>query len=138
MPTITNIDRTSAGTIRQLLNEALARVAEQHGLKITVGSGRFTDTDVSFEVNAAVIVDGVAQTPTRKLWQSSATSLGLKPEWIDRSVTYNGKKYRIDGLRGGAPKYNVRATDLATGQVVFLNSAVIVKNALRGCEPSSN
>ncbi len=125
---ITTIDRAAAEQIRRLVNEALTHVAAQHGLKLTAGRCKYTDSNAVFTLTASVVSqDGVAQTPERTSYTTNCELYGLKREWLDQRVVVNGTSYTVAGLKPSSFKYPVLLKSANTGTMFKFKPESLVK-----------
>ena len=74
------------------------------GISVEVGSCRFTDTEATFKVT---LVDADGASRKEKDWDEWAEALGLKKEWLGKTIILHGKPFKITGLRPNARKNNI-------------------------------
>lgn len=86
--------------IRESLNEALRSVSVAHGVKLDVGTIRFTGTTFSARVEGHL---ATAESPEAAAFKRNATLLGIDPNALGQSYEDRGRTYRITGM---APRGN--------------------------------
>jgi hypothetical protein len=121
-------NKASIRSLRAEIDAALATVGEKHGIKITCGSARFTETTCLFKLEAGVIAaDGQVDTPAALAFKQFASLFGFKHDDLGRTVRIEGKNYQIIGCRPNAPK---RPIILSCGSRTVVASPELVKRAL--------
>jgi hypothetical protein len=79
---ISNFDKPSIKAIRLAMDEALAKVSKEYGIKISTGNARFSADEVTFKVKANVIgTGGVVKTKEADNFELYKNSIGL--EWLE-------------------------------------------------------
>lgn len=123
---ITTIDRPTAEQIRRLVNEALAQVAAQHGIKLVAGRCKYTNTNATYELVASIVTaDGVAQTPERTAYERLCGAYGLNRAWLDKTVLLGGTRYTVVGLKTSSTKYPVLLKH-STGKVYKFRAESVI------------
>lgn len=113
---VSNFDKPSIKAIIVAMDEALAKVSKQYGIKISTGNARFTDDEVTFKVKANVIgTNGQVKTKEAQAWDLYATRQGLGHLSVGDSVKVNGKSFTIKGWNTRARKSPINLDD-QTGQ----------------------
>jgi len=96
--------------IRDEMDDVLEAVAKKHGLKIKVGSVRYSSTEGNFKVKVNTIAaDGTVESMERVQFKVSASSYGLDPNWLDQTFIHEGSKYKITGFNTRAKRFPVQA-----------------------------
>lgn len=104
---------TTVKALRQSIEAALEPVAEQYGLAITLGRGKYTSTYAEIKLTAGEPNgNGVAASAEAEDFQKLAVVYGLAPDDLGKTVILKGKgsqlaKYRIIGLRARATKWSI-------------------------------
>ena len=126
---IKSFDKSNLGTIRKDLEQALAGVAKEHGLTISVGNIRFNPTEfgTKLQVRVANGNAGVAEVP--RYSPLSALGLGFKDEDMGKTVSIGGKKYEVVGCKPRAWKMPMIVKDARSGKL-FKMGTVQVAQAL--------
>lgn len=108
MAKLTTIDRPACRMLRDELEKELIDLANRLGIRIKVGAGSFTESNVIFKVECAVIdQNGEAQSKTAQDFIRWCGEFGLAPTDLHRTFTMTGKQYKIVGLRIRSRKYPV-------------------------------
>lgn len=105
--------REAADTVSREAREALAKVAEQHGLMLEVGGIRYDDTRLVFTVQMhAPAGDGLTAS-ARAEWVRTARLLGFTLGDLGSTFTHEGREHRVLGFgrhtRNGTPVLTVDA-----------------------------
>ena len=99
-------DKQSCRDIRLALEQALANVATDLGVKITVGNASYSSSHIVFKLEVAEITkDGVAMTKEATTFTQLASLYGLKPTDLNRTFTWGGKQFTLVGLAPRRSKY---------------------------------
>ena len=109
MAKITSFDKTNLKNVRVAINEALASVEKQFGIKLDIGNISFSDNQFTTKLtalagqaaSAATNTDGDRQANSK--WVSDfmkyARSLGFSQSDLGREVTIAGRKMKLVGAR---------------------------------------
>lgn len=105
--------REAADTVSREAREALAKVAEAHGLMLEIGCVRYDDTRLSFTVNMhASAGDGITA-GARAEWVRTGHMSGFALDDLGRTFTHEGREHRVLGfgrrMRNGTPVLTVDA-----------------------------
>lgn len=113
MAKMKKFERSLLKEFRADVQQALAGFAELHGLVLdTNNGGTFGDTNYEFKVKFAVKGEnGEVLTQERQDFKQYATSYRLKPEWLGKSFTYQGRSYTITGLNTHSRRHPVVCDD---------------------------
>lgn len=108
-----NIDRTSIRLLRDEINNALVELGKKHGLQIDAGSASFLPgKNVTFKLECAVIgADGQAASKEAENFKAYCSLYGLRPEQLNGSFVYNGKRWKIVGCAPRSHKYPILCED---------------------------
>ena len=118
---ITEFNRTNLPVLRMAMAASLAAIESQYGIKITVGNARFLADNATFKIEMATIgTAGVANTRERDAFKREAVLYGLKPDDLDKEITYGGQRYIIKGLNTRRSKYPIVATRVRDGKTILL------------------
>lgn len=97
------IDRNACKRIRQELEHAIdvqSEVWESYGLKVKVGSARFTSSSVEFKVEVATVAeDGTVASREAREFKTYAPLFGLKAEDLGRKFQAGGRTYTVTGCK---------------------------------------
>jgi len=110
MASITSIDREACRHIRQLLDALMPQLEASTGLKIKVGSARFTPENVTFKLEMATVAkDGTVESKEARAFKLHAKSYHLDPEDFGKTFESRGHKYTICGLASRSYKFPILA-----------------------------
>jgi hypothetical protein len=123
---IKTLDRQNVKTISEDVMDALKSVALKHGVQFSYKGGRFSSSNVTYKIEAAVVGDGgVVESSERKDFILYATSYGLKPEWLDTKFTQSGKEFTIVGLSTRKHKNPVLCKQTSNGKTYIFSAEMI-------------
>ena len=109
---VSNFDKPSIKAIRIAMDEALAKVSKEYGIKISTGNARFSNDEVTFKVKANTIgTGGVVKTKEAQAWDIYANMNGLGHLSVGDSVELQGKSFTIKGYNTRARKSPINIED---------------------------
>lgn len=109
---VTNFDKPSIKAIRQAMDEALAKVSKEYGIKISTGNARFSADEVTFKVKANVIgTGGQVKTKEAQAWDIYKVSHDLGHLNVGDTIQLQGKSFTIAGYNTRARKSPINVTD---------------------------
>jgi hypothetical protein len=109
---VSNFDKPSIKAIRIAMDEALAKVSKEYGIKISTGNARFSNDEVTFKVKANTIgTGGVVKTKEAQAWDIYANMNGLGHLSVGDSVQLQGKSFTIKGYNTRARKSPINIED---------------------------
>lgn len=95
----------SAETVRKIQK---LLTDSQLGVSVGVKTWRWDQNTIELKLELGTISeDGVIFSREREDFRKYATQYDLKPEWLDRIITYRNQKYKIVGLSPGRSKFPV-------------------------------
>jgi len=109
---VSNFDKPSIKAIRLAMDEALAKVSKEYGIKISTGNARFSADEVTFKVKANVIgTGGVVKTKEADNFELYKNSIGL--EWLEvgDQILLQGKYFTLKGYNTRARKSPIQIED---------------------------
>jgi len=125
--------------LRAEIDQALAIIAQKHGLVISMGNGRFNPTE--FRISkltirpkamsiAAPVTSGtnaatLAQTPEGQEYLSLCYLSGLPKDGLGKTFIFLGKNFTITGLKRSRRKYPVSAVSTTGRRMKFTVQSVI-------------
>jgi len=116
----TSMQRKDVKRLQDELRPVIEKWAESVGLSGSVARASFDPSggNCSVKVEFALLdADGNAQTQERVDFERYASSYGLKKDDLDKTFkTFDGKEYRIVGLRRRARKRPILAESLRNGK----------------------
>ena len=99
---VSNFDKPSIKAIRQAMDEALAKVSKEYGIKISTGNARFSADEVTFKVKANVIgTGGVVKTKEAQAWDIYKVSHDLGHLNVGDTIQLQGKSLLLQGITQG-------------------------------------
>ncbi len=114
---ITEFNRATARDLQAAVKLALAPVAEEFGIDITVKGGTFSPSSLVQKIEFATVGEGgLVNDRDAESFKMSAARYGLKIDDLGREFSYAGGRYRVVGLRPKSRKYPVVAVDVADGR----------------------
>src|SRR5690554_629317 len=102
----TKIDRFTRDTCQEIIKPQLAKVfkalkaLEEIGVKVEIGAGHFTDTEVTIKVR--LFLEGVD--PARGNFEKVCWRFGLTPGHYGAEFQFNGNDYKLVGLNPAWPE----------------------------------
>jgi hypothetical protein len=109
---VSNFDKPSIKAIRIAMDEALAKVEKQYGIKISTGNARFSGDEVTFKVKANTIgTGGNVQTREAQNWAMMAQVNGLGHFSVGDTIQLQGKSFTIKGWNTRARKSPINIED---------------------------
>ncbi len=113
--------------LRDGLDAALKQLGEKFGVSLKLGTGRFSPTNCTFKLEAAVIAeDGQVVTKESQDFTRLAKVYGLSPEDLGRTFKTGGKSFTIVGLNSKRPKYPINAKSADGKTYKFSSTGVIL------------
>jgi len=110
---VSNFDKPSIKAIRIAMDEALAKVEKQYGIKISTGNARFSGDEVTFKVKANTIgTGGQVQTREAQNWAMMAEINGLGHFSVGDVIQLQGKSFTIKGWNTRARKSPINIEDM--------------------------
>lgn len=110
MARITSINAPAMNVLRTAIDAALAKVAEEHGVTLQTGKGKYGDTFGSFELKIGLPdADGKVVTKEGEDFRYNASVFGFQPDDLFAEFTVRGEKYTITGMNARASKMPILA-----------------------------
>lgn len=132
---ITQFDKPTLRLMRPSIEKALSVLEAEFGIKVQLRGASFTETDVTYKFELAIInSNGQAETKSVTDFKNLAHHFGLDPADLGRKFKCQGEEYTISGLKPGASKRPILATN-RTGKT-FVFPVTLVKAGLLG--PKTN
>ena len=97
------------------------------------GGGRASTGEGYYTVRVSLVTvapEEIALAKEARAFRDLADAFGLRPEWLGRALTTEGREVRIVGLKPRATRHPVVIEEIATGQR-FVTAASIVREHLR-------
>lgn len=118
-------DKQNLGAIRKSLDLALASVAKEHGLSISVGNIRYNASEFGTKLVVRVSngASGVAE--VSRYSPISALGLGFKGEDMGKTVKIDGKTYEIVGCKPRAWKLPIVVK--ANGKLFKMGASTVAR-----------
>lgn len=102
------ITREKCQTIRREMESALARIASEHGLAVTIGNCRFTPDTMKFTQVTFVgpsVEGGELDTLEARTFKRNAHVYGLSSDDLGRRFVFGGERYTLVGCKPRAHTY---------------------------------
>ena len=94
------MDKSKAAKIRKAAELALAPLAEEHGLQITIKGGTYDDGQITFKVEFAELDDsGTAMTKEADDFKHYCHRYGMAESDLGREFESRGETYTIKGCK---------------------------------------
>ena len=120
------IDRPTCRLLLEEVAATLAPLALTHDLVVSEPRGRFSPTSLKVTLTLSVKDEaGVAQEPTRTAFSALASLYNLRPEWLDQTFDYRGRRFKVLGLNSRARKMPVIAKDVVSGRSYKFHPATV-------------
>jgi hypothetical protein len=96
---IKSIDRNTARQISADINTAVQSVATKYGISLKDKGCRFSSTNATFKIEAALIgAGGVVVSSERNDYTRYCFMYNLNPSWLDKSFNHGSDVFTIIGL----------------------------------------
>lgn len=120
------ITRDLLRDLRPRIEAALAELATETGLHITVGNASFTPSNATFKLEIATTdATGEVQTKETTAFKSLARSYGLEPDDLGKHIRHNGTEYEIQGLAPKSWRFPILARRIRDGKVFKLPAEAV-------------
>lgn len=94
------LNRSIVRELSEAFLKALQPLESTYGIKINYRGGRFTESNVTFKIEAAVVgISGEILNKEREDFKICARQFNLNAEWLDQEFSWCGNTYKIDGLK---------------------------------------
>ena len=123
------MDREKCRAIHAALQKAADEIGKEMGVKMTVPSARFGNTDARFRIEAKDLAAVQAESTEEEKFKTFAKWQGLEPEDFGKPFSIHREQYEVCGLKPGRGKYPVLAKRIRDGKV-FKFQAIDVRDAL--------
>ena len=131
------MDRNKAKLLREKLDEVLkAFIGPELGVSATVGRGSFTESNLTFKIEIADLVGGVAVTKEASAFKVLAPLYGVKPEDLGRTFTFRGEQYELTGLNSRADKFPFKAKRVSDGRGFKFGEEIVKQGLGYAVKPS--
>ena len=116
MNKISSFDRPTVQKLRKSLQATLDSIGKANGICLTLGNIRFDRGQFRTKLTAYVVPDGVNPTSDPQAiremsyadaWRRQAPFYGFLLEHLGKTVTHNGSRYTIAGLKPTSRKYPI-------------------------------
>lgn len=117
MARIEKMDPTTARLLAKRMEELLAPLAAEFGLKVQVGGGKYDEGSYSPKATLSVVAkDGTVLDPAAVAFKQYAPLIGMQGSDLGREFNLNGRTFRISGYKPASRKMPVLGVDVATGR----------------------
>lgn len=116
--------------IEARINTAIKEVGEDLGIDIkTTGNGSYSDTNFTLKVECSLKSDdGVVVTTERSNFIKYGAMYGFKKEDIDKIFKYQGKNYKITGLKSRRQKNPIVCTQIENNMLYKFPTSIVKDN----------
>lgn len=104
---ITEFNRQNLKTLRADIDEALAAVAEKHGIKLNAGNISFEPLSCKITCTAEVRETSDGMSPEQKRFEEYAPMFGLSADDYGKWVVFSGDRWKISGIEPKRRKYPI-------------------------------
>lgn len=109
---IKQFNRDNLQIIRPEIEKALKGLSDALGIEIALGSGRFSPTNATFKLELSVKdASGTVINKERSAFIEVADLIGMKAEWIDKTFSFGGVTYKIEGYKSKSRKAPIIASN---------------------------
>ncbi len=132
---IKEFTRANVRTLMDEVHEALAPIAEKHGLVLDRKGKTFYADKVPVMFQMLVRVedsDGKVLDSKAQQFKASASLVGLKAEDLGKTFVIRGASYEVSGLNLRAHKFPVLATSTATGKTYKFPADTVARGITQG------
>ena len=139
--TIQSFDPKNLATIRKELDSAVAQIAKNHGIALSVGRISYQNDTFSTKITAVIGNPNAPKIPGNAKWQKNFKDLvrfntivnnsnKLKAEDLGKFVNLRGTKHQIVGAMGGKAIDNTIILSNSAGKFIRADETVVA-NALK-------
>lgn len=132
---ITNIDKTTAIMVGNRVEEALAALGEELGLKFQLGRGTFSADKLDLKLIIAVDDPEVKEEAARREFNLYCDAYGLDASDYGRAFGFPGQRYRLIGFAPKRSKWPIRVEALDQGGKILLLQMMAV-NSIKAARPA--
>lgn len=95
MSKLTTIDRDACRILRNAINDCLAKISDEHGIRFSAGSGSFDSGQVTFKVECALVNNGEVLSKETTDFKRYAAMFGLSPDDLGENFFTVGNDTRL-------------------------------------------
>ncbi len=119
------LDRKKCSEIRDAL-EAHFESFDFNGVKLSLGSGRFSDQIVTFKLDCAMPnKDGTATSPTIEDFKRYCHRYNLTADDLGKEFSNGADTFTIEGCKPRSTKYPILGKNVRTGKVYKFTSDTV-------------
>jgi hypothetical protein len=115
MTTITKMDRAAVRQINEQVEVALQMVADEFGLSLAQGNGKFDPHSGTFTPKWTFSTEAEEGVPSE--WTAYCSRYGLTADDYDKTVVIRDRIYSLCGIAPRSPKYPILAKRISSGTV---------------------
>lgn len=120
------LNRSNVREMSEAFMESLQPLEAVYGIKISYRGGRFSSSNVTFKIEAAVVgAGGEVQSKEREDFKNFSRQFGLNPTWLDQEFSWAGNTYKVTGLKTRCWKSPVLVTQVRNGKVFKMNNRMV-------------
>ena len=128
MNKLTQFTRTNLGTLEKEINVELAKIGKKFGLEISIGGGRFSDTNFKTKLTADIIPSEEGTSVAQHNFENECWKVGLKKSDFGKTFTTHQGTFKIIGLKTRSWKFPVIAENVKNGKSFKFPEAVVKRN----------
>lgn len=129
---ITQFDRPTVKMLSAEAVKALQETAAKYGLTVEYSGGVFTQGSLTAKIKFSAAASASAPAGATADWERLAPFYGLSSSDFGKVFTnFNGKRFKIAGIKPGRTRYPILATEVRTGKS-YKFPANLVKTFLAG------
>jgi hypothetical protein len=98
--TMKEFNRQTVRELASALETTIKTLESQFGIKFNYRGARFTSSNITFKIEAAVVGQGgEVMNKERQDYKNYAYHFQLDPAWLDQAFSWSGDTYKIVGLK---------------------------------------
>lgn len=126
-------DRNQLNAFDREMTAAIEAVCARHGVKVQRGRGTFNREGTTLDLKysfSTINADGSVNTKAKSDFLTYASMYGFQAEDFGKVVDLGGEKFKIAGVKPGAPKKNMVLERVADGKT-FVGTHLAVLQQVR-------
>lgn len=115
---IKSFDRDTCKFLRSEIDSALKAVADKYGINLKAGNAKFSESSVTFKLEAAIIGEGgIVESKDAQEFKLYSHMYGLKETDLGKEFMSNGNRYVVCGMASRSFKFPILAKKVGTNSV---------------------
>lgn len=117
MTKVTVFDRATCRMVSDRVTVALKELGDELGITFKQGSGRYAPESFTMKLEATVMnADGTESSKEAEDFKKLAYIYGLEATDLETTITINGKKVTIKGIKPRSHKYPIIGQEVGTNK----------------------